>query len=111
VAGEVESSGGGWSGTILDRPRPDLIARRIRAKDPVPLFVLVIARIPEFLSAPLCVSGPNTKLTWPSLMLRRQTKGEAAGLRARCLLQMAARRIFVGIAQKDHIAVVERRVE
>jgi hypothetical protein len=51
---------------------------QLRAKGPVPLFVLFIARIPDFLSAPLCVSGPNTKLTGPSLMLRRQTKGEAA---------------------------------
>jgi hypothetical protein len=32
-----------------------LIARRMRAKGPVPPFVLVIARIPVFLFAPLCV--------------------------------------------------------
>src|ERR1700683_5268777 len=58
------------------RARLDFNERKEKANGPVPLFVLVIAPIPV-LSAPLCVSGPNVELTWPSMMLTRQTNREA----------------------------------
>jgi hypothetical protein len=62
------------------RARLDFNERKEKPNGPVPLFVLVIAPIPV-LSAPLCVSGPNAELTWPSMMLRRQTNGEAVLIR------------------------------